>query len=66
MINQFIKENREKIYEFTMRNTRTNKNGDAVISRGDPWFYEDEWDEYFKQLIQTPVECTQQESDRGC
>ena len=36
--------------DFITRNTERNKNGDAVISRNDPWFYEDEWDDYYKEL----------------
>ena len=36
--------------DFIIRNTERNKNGDAVISEKDSWFYEDEWDDYYKEL----------------
>lgn len=41
----FLKANKEKIYEHAEKNTRRNKNGDAVISREEAWFDEDEWDD---------------------
>ena len=41
----FLKANKEKIYEHAERNTQRNKNGEAVISRDDAWFDEDEWDD---------------------
>ena len=44
---EFVAANREKIYKLAEENTKRNSNGDAVISRSDTWFYEDEWDEYF-------------------
>ena len=47
---EFIKANKEKVYALAEANTKRNSNGDAVISRSDPWFYEDEWDEYYKEL----------------
>ena len=33
------------------KNTEYNSNGDAVISKKDSWFYEDEWDKYYSELI---------------
>lgn len=48
----FLKANKEKIYEHAERNTRRNKNGDAVISREESWFDEDEWDDYYKEVIE--------------
>ena len=47
---EFLKVNRSKIYEHAERNTKRNAKGEAVISRDDPWFYEDEWDAYYKEL----------------
>lgn len=49
---EFVRNNKKAIYEFTEKNTPRNKNGDAVISKEDPWFYEDEWDEYYKELVE--------------
>ena len=48
---EFVKANKQIIFEHAEKSTVRNKNGDAVISRDDPWFYEDEWDEYYKELI---------------
>ena len=47
---EFLKANKEKIYAHARSNTKCNATGDAVISRSDSWFYEDEWDDYFKEL----------------
>lgn len=47
---EFVKANKQIIFELAEKNTVRNQNGDAVISRDDPWFYEDEWDEYYKEL----------------
>ena len=48
---EFVKANREKIYALAEKNTKYNEDGDAVISRDDPWFYDDVWDEDYKELI---------------
>ena len=47
---KFVSANKEKLFALAERNTERNENGDAVISRNDPWFYEDEWDDYYKEL----------------
>lgn len=47
---EFIKAHKEKIYSLAEQNTKYNRNGDAVISRDDPWFYENVWDDDYKQL----------------
>ena len=44
---EFIKANKAKIYAHAQSNTKYNSKGQAVISRDDPWFYEDEWDKNF-------------------
>ncbi len=49
---KFVKANKEKLYSLARKNTEYNSNGDAVISRNDSWFYEDEWDEYYKELVE--------------
>ena len=46
----FVRANKSAIYAAAEANTKRNANGDAVISRDDPWFYEDEWDDYYKEL----------------
>lgn len=47
---EFVAAHKEKIYEQAEKNTQRNAQGHTVISRSDPWFYEDEWDEYYKEL----------------
>ena len=47
---EFLRANKDKLYALAEKNTPRNANGDAVISRDDPWFYEDEWDDYYKEL----------------
>ena len=48
---KFVKANKEKLYSLARKNTEYNSNGDAVISRNDSWFYEDEWDEYYTKTF---------------
>ena len=52
----WFKSNAEKINALAEANTKRNANGDTTISRDDPWFYEDEWDEYYKELIAKDTE----------
>ena len=47
---EFVKANKKILYDFAEKNTKRNSNGDAVISKDDPWFYEDECDEHYKEL----------------
>ena len=47
---EFVRANKDKLYELAEKNTVRNADGQTVISRDDPWFYEDEWDEYYKEL----------------
>ena len=46
----FLNEGKKKWRDFIRQNTLHNKNGDAVISRDDPWFYDDVWDKDYKEL----------------
>ena len=48
---KFLADNREAVRKHIRSRDAYNANGDATISRDDPWFYEDEWDEYSKELI---------------
>lgn len=41
----------KKWRDFIRQNTLRNKNGDAVISRDDPWFYDDVWDKDYKEFV---------------
>lgn len=45
-LSDFIKANKNKIYEDARRNTKLNANGKPTISRNDDWFSEDMWDNY--------------------
>ena len=47
---EFLAKNREAIRAHTLASATYNENGDAAISRDDPWFHEDEWDEYYEEL----------------
>lgn len=46
----FMARNKTALFEIARENTPRNNNGDAVISKEDSWFNEDEWDEYYKEL----------------
>lgn len=46
----FMKNNRTMLYAAAEKNTRRNAEGHAVITRDDPWFDENEWDEHYKEL----------------
>lgn len=48
-LSNFIKQNKSKIYEQARKNTLLNKEGKAIISKDDDWFYEKEWDEFYKK-----------------
>lgn len=48
--NKLLKTHKDFIYSLAEKNTPRNENGDAVITKEDSWFYEDEWDDYYKEL----------------
>ena len=41
----------KKWRNFIRQNTLRNDDGHAVISRDDPWFYDEVWDKDFKELM---------------
>lgn len=43
---EFVKRNKDLLYSAAEKNTKRNSEGRAVISKDDPWFEEDEWDDY--------------------
>lgn len=47
---EFLKANRDKVNAQAEANTLRNAKGQTVIERDDPWFAEDEWDVYYKEL----------------
>lgn len=48
-LSDFIKQNKDKIYENARKNTKLNQNGKPTISRNDDWFNENEWEQHFKK-----------------
>ena len=48
---KFIEANKEAIYADAESHTKRNAKGETVITRDDPWYYEDCWDEDYKELI---------------
>ena len=44
----FFKANKDKIMTYAKANTQYNAEGQATISRGDPWFYDDVWESDFE------------------
>lgn len=50
-LKEFIKQNKNKIYTIAEQNTIRNKKGQTTISKDDPWFNENEWDEYFSTRV---------------
>jgi hypothetical protein len=49
-LQNFINQNKEKIYKEARQNTKLNAQGKATISKDDPWFQDDKWDEHFKRM----------------
>ena len=47
---EFVKANKEFIYANAESNVKRNAKGEVVITRDDPWFYDDVWDEDAKRL----------------
>ncbi|MDD4666095.1 MAG: hypothetical protein PHC81_06130 [Clostridia bacterium] len=45
----FLKQNKDLIYNLARKNTKLNLENKPMISKDDAWFYEDEWDEHFKK-----------------
>jgi hypothetical protein len=41
---QFLKDNKEKLYEMAEKNTTRNKQGQVVITKDDEWRNEDVWE----------------------
>lgn len=47
---KFVVEHEDLMFAAAEKNTKRNKNGDAIIEEDDPWFKEDEWDDYYMEL----------------
>lgn len=48
-----LEKNRDKLEVAAAKNSHCNENGFATISKDDPWYYEDEWEEDFEELNRT-------------
>lgn len=48
---KFVAKNKNLLFTFAKKNTAYNSKGQAVISKEDSWFNEDEWDEDFKEPV---------------
>lgn len=48
-----LNKNRNKLEAAAAKNSHYNKNGYATISKSDSWYYEDEWENDFKELNRT-------------
>ena len=49
-LKDFLDKNKEKIYSLAEQNTVRNSKGQTTISKSDPWFQEDEWDEHSRRM----------------
>jgi hypothetical protein len=54
---EFILQNKEGLFAAARENTTYNKDGDAVITKDDPWRNETEWDESYKKLVTNKEDC---------
>ena len=51
---KFFKKHKKEIYYYAKKNTKYNKDGYAVIPKGDEWLDEEEdrvWEEHYKKLV---------------
>lgn len=48
-----LAKNRKNLEALAKENSHYNEDGDITISPDDPWFQEDEWDEYYKELTKS-------------
>jgi hypothetical protein len=49
-LSNFIKKNKDRLYAEGRKNVKLNKDNKPTISRDDPWFNENEWDEHFHRI----------------
>lgn len=45
-----------ELMDYARANTKYNENGDAVISRDDPWFDDDVWEKDYEELMKAERE----------
>jgi hypothetical protein len=49
-LKEFIKKNKKQIYDNGRKNAKLNAEGKPTISKNDPDFHDDEWEEHFKRM----------------
>ncbi len=49
-LSDFIQQNKDRLYKEGRRNTKLNNDNKPTISRRDPWFNENEWDDHFNGM----------------
>jgi hypothetical protein len=49
-IKDMLKKNSKRLHKDARNNTKVNSEGHTVISKDDPWFHEDCWDDHFKSI----------------
>jgi len=64
-LHELIHANWDRILEKCEANTKRNEFGQVVISRDDEWFYEDEWDELYKELQRRDKEAGDSAKENG-
>lgn len=57
ILEQYIKENKEKAYNFAKNNAKYNAQNRPIISKDDEWIKETEWDELYNKLKRTDNKC---------
>lgn len=53
---KYLRDNREAIYSEAMAATPCNEFGEPVITKDDPWRYEDVWDRDYEELVRAERE----------
>lgn len=57
ILEQYLKENKEKVYNFAKNNAKYNVQNRPIISKDDEWIKETEWDELYNKLKRTDNKC---------
>lgn len=50
ILEQYLGENKEKVYNFAKNNAKYNAQNRPIISKDDEWIKETEWDELYNKL----------------
>lgn len=60
ILENFINENRDNLFKIAKANTSYNEKRQVTIQKNDPWFYDDIWDQAYKEcdLLDNPTKTT--------